>query len=205
MFQQSADELSRNDRALAKLIARIGTITLAPEKTRSPFKALVHAVAHQQLHGKAAATILKRFVALYPGKRFPSPEDLFATPEEQLRAAGFSRAKTAAIRDIAAKTIAGVVPTSRAMARLADAEIVERLTSIRGVGTWTVEMLLIFKLGRPDVWPVTDFGVRKGFAVAFGNGKMPTPKELFAHGERWRPHRTTVAWYLWRAADGAKL
>jgi DNA-3-methyladenine glycosylase II len=163
----------------------------------------VRSVAHQQLHGKAANTILKRFVALYPGKPFPSPEELLETDDEKLRGVGFSRAKVAAIKDIAAKTVEGVVPTSCAIHKMSDTEIVERLTTIRGVGPWTVEMLLIFKLGRPDVWPVTDFGVRKGFSIAFELEEMPTPKELMAHGERWRPYRTTVAWYLWRATDQA--
>jgi DNA-3-methyladenine glycosylase II len=125
-----------------------------------------------------------------------------ATPDERLRGAGLSRAKTAAVKDIAAKTLEGVVPTGRAIARLSDEEIVERLTAVRGVGPWTVEMLLIFTLGRQDVLPATDFGVRKGFAVTYGLKELPAPKDLLAHGEKWRPHRTTAAWYLWRSLDG---
>jgi 3-methyladenine DNA glycosylase/8-oxoguanine DNA glycosylase len=161
----------------------------------------VQAVIHQQLSGIAAGTILKRVLALYPGKRFPSPEDLLATPDERLRTAGLSRAKTAALKDIAAKTIDGLVPGPRAIARMADAEILERLTSVRGVGPWTVEMLLMFTLGRLDILPVTDYGVRKGFALTYGWRELPSPKELLAYGERWRPHRSTAAWYLWRALE----
>jgi 3-methyladenine DNA glycosylase/8-oxoguanine DNA glycosylase len=170
-------------------------------RRRTPFVALVSAVVYQQLNGTAASTILKRVLALYPGKRFPSPEDLLATPDDRLRAAGLSRAKTAAIKDIAAKTAAGLVPDSRAIARMTNEEIIERLTSVRGVGPWTVEMLLMFTLGRLDVLPSTDYGVRKGFAVTFGWKDLPTPKELLEYGECWRPHRTTAAWYLWRALE----
>lgn len=161
----------------------------------------MQSVTYQQLNGTAAATILGRVKALYPGRRFPTPQDLLDTPDEKLRAAGLSRAKTAAIKDIAAKTIAGVVPTSRAIARMADADILSQLTTIRGVGQWTVEMLLIFKLGRPDVLPVTDYGVRKGFALMYRLKDLPTPTELLEHGEIWRPYRSFAAWYLWRALD----
>ena len=149
----------------------------------------------------AAMTILKRVIALYPGKRFPAPADLLATSDDQLRAAGLSRAKVAAIKDIADKTLSGLVPSLRVVSKMADAEIVERITAVRGVGPWTVEMLLMFTLGRPDVLPVADYGVRKGFAVTYGLAELPTPKELLAHGERWRPHRTTAAWYMWRALE----
>ena len=174
---------------------------MKPHRQRTPFVALVTAVTHQQLNGTAAKTILKRVLALYPGKRFPTPEDVLATPDDRLRAAGLSRAKIAAIKDIAAKTVAGVVPGSRAITRLNNEEILERLTTVRGVGPWTVEMLLMFTLGRLDVLPATDYGVRKGFALTFGWKELPTPRELLAYGERWRPHRTTAAWYLWRALE----
>jgi DNA-3-methyladenine glycosylase II len=163
---------------------------------------LVRAVAHQQLTGKAANTILGRVLALYPGKKFPAPEDLLKTPDRKLRAAGFSRAKVKSVKDIAAKTIAGVVPlSSRALLKLSDDAIVERLTSVRGVGRWTVEMMLIFTLGRPDVWPVDDYGVRKGLTLLYKLKSLPTPKEAVEFGERWRPHRSAAAWYLWRACD----
>jgi len=138
---------------------------------------------------------------LFPGRRFPTPEDLLRTPDEALQRAGLSRAKTAAVKDIAAKTISGVVASSRAIARKSDSEIVEQLTAVRGVGPWTVEMFLIFTLGRPDVLPVTDYGIRKGFARVYGRKELPTPRELLEYGERWRPHRTLAAWYLWRALE----
>jgi DNA-3-methyladenine glycosylase II len=201
MNAAAIEHLCDADRTLARLIKRVGPCTLKPKNRRAPFEALVQAVTHQQLNGTAAATILKRVLAIYSGKRFPSPEDLLATPDEQLRAAGLSRAKTAALKDIAAKTIAGIVPTSRGIARMENEEILERLTSVRGVGPWTVEMLLMFTLGRLDVLPVTDYGVRKGFALTYGWKELPTPRELLAYGERWRPHRSTAAWYLWRALD----
>ena len=193
--------LSAADRTLARLIKKVGACDLEPDPARSPFESLVSAVAHQQLNGKAAQTILGRVKALFPGRKFPTPEDLLGVPEESLRAAGLSRAKTAAVKDIAAKTVAGVVPTTRVIAKLSDAEILERLTSIRGVGPWTVEMLLIFKLGRPDVLPATDYGVQQGFAFTYRRATLPKPKELLAHGERWRPFRSVAAWYLWRAVD----
>jgi DNA-3-methyladenine glycosylase II len=189
---------------MRRLIRAHGPCALVPESRRSPFESLVRAVAHQQLNGTAAETILRRFRALFPGKRFPAPAQLATVDDDALRAAGFSRAKIAAIRDIAAKTLDGTVPTSRAIRTMPDAEIIERLVQVRGVGRWTVEMLLIFKLGRPDVLPVDDFGVRSGYRAAFGLDEMPTPKELLAFGERWRPHATTAAWFLWRAADAAK-
>jgi 3-methyladenine DNA glycosylase/8-oxoguanine DNA glycosylase len=155
---------------------------------------------YQQLNGTAAATILGRVKALYPG-RFPSPEQILGTPDEKLRGAGLSRAKVAAIKDISAKTITGIVPPSRTIAKMTETEIIERLTTLRGVGPWTVEMLLIFTLGRRDVLPVTDYGVRKGFALTYGWKDLPTPKELLEFGEKWRPHRSTAAWYFWRALD----
>ena len=201
MNLEAIEHLCSADRTLARLIKKVGPCKLKPKNGRAPFEALVHAVTHQQLNGTAAATILNRLISIYAGKRFPSPEDVLATPDERLRAAGLSRAKAAAIKDIAAKTVAGVVPTSRTIAAMSNEEILERLTSVRGVGPWTVEMLLIFTLGRTDILPSTDYGVRKGFAMVYGWKELPTPKELLAHGERWRPHRSTAAWYLWRALD----
>ncbi len=200
MNSEARAHLCAADKTLARLIKKVGPCTLQP-KRRQPFEALVTAVTHQQLNGTAAMTILKRVIALYPGKKFPAPEDLRATSDERLRRAGLSRAKAAALKDLADKTLSGVVPSLRAAAKLSDAELIERITTVRGVGPWTVEMLLMFTLGRPDVLPVADYGVRKGFAVTYGRKELPTPKELLAHGERWRPHRTTAAWYLWRALE----
>jgi DNA-3-methyladenine glycosylase II len=187
--------------AMKALIRRVGACELEVEAARSPFQSLVRAVAHQQLHGKAAATILGRFQNLFPRGRFPTAKALATVTDEQLRGVGFSRAKAAAIRDIAAKSLSGMVPGGKAIARLSDEEIIERLTQVRGVGKWTVEMLLIFTLGRPDVWPVDDYGVRTGYKIAYGMPEMPTPKELQGLGERFRPHRSVAAWYLWRATD----
>ena len=204
MFDESVTHLSAADRVMRRLICEIGPCTLTPEARRSPFESLVRAVAHQQLHGKAAQTILGRFVALFPRRNFPRPEDVLQARDEQLRGVGFSGAKVAAIRDIAAKTLDGIVPPARQMTRLPDDEIIRRLTQVRGVGQWTVEMLLIFQLGRRNVLPADDFGVRNGFRIAYRRHELPTKKELLAHGERWRPHRTVAAWYLWRAADQAK-
>ena len=196
--------LSAADPVMKKLIAEIGACQLEPETKRSPFQSLVQAVAHQQLNGTAANTILTRFIKLFPKKKFPKPEDLANVTDEQIRACGFSFAKIAAIRDIAAKTLDGTIPSSRKIEKMSDEEIITRLTEARGVGRWTVEMLLIFQLGREDVLPVDDFGVRSGFRIAYKKREMPKPKALLQFGKRWRPHGTTAAWYLWRAADAAK-
>ena len=196
--------LSAADPVMREIIRRHGDCGLKPETRRSPFQSLVQAIAHQQLNGTAANTILTRFKKLFPGRRFPRAADLAGVTDAQIRACGFSFAKIRAIRDLAEKTLSGVVPATRQFAKLTDEEIILRLTAVRGVGRWTVEMLLIFQLGREDILPVDDFGVRSGFGHAYRKGKMPKPRELLAHGEKWRPHRTTAAWYLWRAADGAK-
>jgi DNA-3-methyladenine glycosylase II len=196
--------LADSDPVMRRLIREHGPCPLTPEKNRSPFQSLVQAVAHQQLNGTAANTILTRFKKLFPKRRFPRPEDLADVTDEQIRACGFSFAKIKAIRDITAKTLAGVVPTSRQIVKLSDDEIVARLTEVRGVGRWTVEMLLIFQLGRPDVLPADDFGVRTGFRHAYQKRDLPRGKRLLAFGERWRPHRTTAAWYLWQAANAAR-
>jgi len=196
--------LSKKDPVMKRLIREHGVCALVPEKGRSPFQSLVQAVAHQQLHGTAANTILGRFCKLFPGRKFPRPADLATVTDEQIRACGFSYAKIRAIRDIAEKTLSGVVPTSREIVKLSDMEIITRLTEVRGVGRWTVEMLLIFQLGREDVLPIDDFGVRAGYQIAYKKRAMPKPKELLKFGELWRPHATTAAWFLWRAADAAK-
>jgi len=193
--------LSESDRILAGVIRRVGPCSLTPQRRRSPYEALVRAVSYQQLNGKAAQTILRRVCDLYPGRPFPTPRELVDTPEERLRGAGLSRAKTRAVKDIAEKTLQGVVPDRRTISRMRDGEIVERLTEVRGVGVWTVEMLLIFTLGRKDVLPATDYGVRKGFALTYGKQDLPAPLEILEYGERWRPHRSTAAWYLWRSLE----
>lgn len=189
---------------MERLICDIGPCTLKQRSRRSPFESLARAIAYQQLHDKAAESILRRFVTLFPRRRFPRPDELLALDAGRIRRCGFSRAKALALRDLAAKTLDGTVPTSRAIARLDDDAIVERLITIRGIGRWTVEMLLIFQLGRPDVLPVDDFGVRNGFRIAYGRRSMPTPKEMLRYGQRWKPYRTAASWYLWRAADRVK-
>jgi DNA-3-methyladenine glycosylase II len=194
--------LCEADPRLGVLIARAGPFTMRPPPTQSLFAALVEAIVYQQLSGKAAATILRRVVALYRPRRFPRPQDLLDTPPERLRAAGLSAAKTLAVRDLAARTLDGTVPSMLRVRRMSDDEIIERLTTVRGVGRWTVEMLLLFRLGRPDVLPVGDLGVRKGFHRTFGGRVMRDPVVLSRRAERWRPYRSVASWYLWRALDG---
>ena len=185
---------------MAELIARSRRYDLTPSISVRPFDALAESIAYQQLSGKAAATIWSRVRALYPKKHL-HPKLVLDTPDEKLRAAGLSRSKVAAFKDLAAKTLDGTVPTRRALAIMSDDEIVTRLTAVRGIGRWTVEMFLLFDLGRADVWPVDDYGVRKGFAKTFGRRKLPTPKQLMKFGEKWRPYRSVAAWYFWRALD----
>lgn len=190
--------LSKADPALGRVIARIGPIAWKPPR-QSLFCSLVESVTSQQLSGKAAATIFARVKALYPGSAFPSPDQLLKTDDDDLRRAGLSRAKVAFVKDIAAKMISGHVPQPRKLAKMSDAEIVAVLTQIHGVGRWTAEMLLMFKLGRPDVLPVHDLAIRKAFMNIYGLAEMPAPAEVEEHGERWRPHRTTASRYLWRS------
>ena len=202
MNHEDAHQLLRASHPrMAELIARSRRYNITPAVSIRPFDALAESIAYQQLSGKAAATIFGRVHALYPKRKWLDPEQLLATPDETLRAAGLSRAKTAALKDLAAKTIDGTVPAGRALIRMTDDEIIARLTAVRGIGRWTVEMLLLFDLGRPDVWPVDDYGVRKGFAKTFGRRKLPTPKQLMKFGEKWRPYRSAAAWYFWRALD----
>ena len=205
--------LSKVDRKLAKIITKSGPCGLQPENTQNIFEALLESIIYQQLNGKVAATITNRVKALFPentrrirtrhgeAAAFPSPEQILAATPELLRSAGLSQAKMLAIRDLAAKTVEGTVPTVRAAHRMSDDELVEHLTQVRGIGRWTVEMLLIFRLGRPDVLAVDDYGVRKGFAKMHRMDELPKPKELAAYGERWRPHRSVACWYMWRAAE----
>jgi DNA-3-methyladenine glycosylase II len=201
---------SRNPK-LGTLIDRVGPFTLRLDAAPSPFESLLESILYQQLHGKAAAAIHARVRAFFGGD--PTPEQLHGTPDEPLRAAGVSFNKIKAMRDLAARTIDGTVPTHKAILKMSDADIVERLTEVRGIGPWTVEMLLIFRLGRPDVLPVTDYGVRKGYALTFQRlpksrpieaADLPKPDVLFKHGQRWAPFRSVASWYLWRACDLAK-
>lgn len=197
---EATRHLERQDPRMAALIRRVGPLGLRVEAMPDPFESLLASITFQQLAGKAAGTILGRFKASF-GERFPTPEEVMATSVEALRALGLSRAKAAAMQDLAAKTLAGVVPSLQELRNLEDREIVERITQVKGVGPWTVEMLLIFRLGRPDVLPATDYGVRKGFARLMKSPELPLPKELVEHGEPWRPFRSVAAWYLWRALE----
>jgi 3-methyladenine DNA glycosylase/8-oxoguanine DNA glycosylase len=199
--EEAVTTLRSADKRLAALIERVGPLRLQVESIQTPFQALAESIVYQQLTGKAAATILGRVHAVYGGRKHFAPEATIATKDDLLRAAGLSRAKTAALKDLAAKALDGTVPTARALAGATDDEIVERLTSIRGIGRWTVEMLLIFRLGRPDVLPVDDYGVRKGFQRLVRAKELPSRADLAKRGERWRPYRSAASWYLWRAND----
>jgi DNA-3-methyladenine glycosylase II len=203
--------LRANDKKLAALIDRVGPFALRINQSISPFESLLESILYQQLHGKAAATIHRRVREFFGGD--PAPQVLLDTPDEPLRAAGVSRNKIRAMRDLAARTIDGTVPSHAAILKMSDTDIVERLTEVRGIGSWTVEMLLIFRLGRPDVLPVTDYGVRKGFALTFqrvpksrplSSVDLPKPDVLFRRGQRWAPFRSVASWYLWRACDLAR-
>jgi len=202
--------LRARDPKLGALIDRVGPFTLRLDAAPSPFESLLESILYQQLHGKAAA-IHARVRVLFGGD--PTPEQLCGTPDDPLRACGVSFNKIKALRDLAARTIDGTVPTHAAILKMSDADIVERLTEVRGIGPWTVEMLLIFRLGRPDVLPVTDYGVRKGYALTFQRlpksrpieaADLPKPDVLFKRGLRWAPFRSVASWYMWRACDLAK-
>ena len=197
--------LAKVDPILANLIRAAGKFTHTTSSQHSPFHSLARAIAHQQLNGTAAESIFGRFVGLYAmdGKATAllEAELVLDTPDEKMRAVGLSFAKIASIKDLAAKTLSGVVPPSEILHTLADDEIVERLTQVRGIGRWTVEMMLMSRLGRPDVLPVDDFGVRNGFRLTYGLRGMPTQRALAEFGSRWAPFRSVAAWYLWRAVD----
>ncbi|MFL6583590.1 MAG: DNA-3-methyladenine glycosylase family protein [Chthoniobacterales bacterium] len=201
MHEKAHRHLSATDQRLAQLIRESIRYNLQPGKVLRPFDALAESITYQQLSGKAASTIWRRVRAIFGNPKFLDPKKVLATADEVFRAAGLSGNKTLAIKDLAQKTLEGIVPTARALVKMSDEEIIERLTQVRGIGRWTVEMLLLFDLARPDVWPIHDLGVRKGFAKTFGKRKMPTPQQLMKLGERWRPYRSVAAWYMWRALD----
>jgi len=199
MNRKACEQLRNCDAKLVPWLDRIGPIKHKARRL-PPFHALLRAIIHQQLSGKAAASILGRFLALFPKGDLPTPEQVLATAPETLRSAGLSRAKLAYILDLAAKAVDGVVPTLEGVDRLTDEELITRLTAIKGVGRWTVEMMLIFDLARPDVLPVHDLSIRKGFKVVFRKRKLPEPEAIRRYGEIWKPHRTTASLYLWRAS-----
>jgi DNA-3-methyladenine glycosylase II len=195
--------LAAKDKRIAELIQSTQQFQLDEALAESPYEALLEAIAYQSISGKAAATIFARIKALSSTGRAPTPEEMLKLRKLTLRKAGLSGAKVLAMKDLAKKTIEGVVPSLEEAQRLSDDELVERLTSVRGVGVWTVEMFLIFRLGRPDVLPIHDLGVKKGWSITYGKKHMPKPKELLAFGERWRPYRTVASWYMWRACHRA--
>ena len=191
--------LSRADPTLGKAMRLLGPCTLKRGRG-SPYEALLSAIVHQQIHGNAASAILGRFRALHGGA-YPTPGQLLALSDETLRGCGLSSSKQAAMRDVAAKVLDGTIGDRRALQRLTDEVIIERLVSVRGVGRWTAQMLLMFTLNRPDVLPADDFGVREGYRLLYGLRNQPTPRALSEHGECWAPYRTTASWYLWRYVD----
>ena len=200
---EATRHLSERDDCLKRLIAETVPFQTDQDPLQSPYEALLEAIAYQSISGKAAATIYGRIKALSATGRAPTPQEILKLRKTVLRKAGLSGAKVLAMKDLAKKTIEGVVPTLEQAEKLSDEELVERLVSVRGIGAWTVEMFLIFRLGRPDVLPIHDLGVKKGWAVAYGKKHMPKPKELLAFGERWRPYRTVASWYMWRAFERA--
>ncbi len=197
------DTLAAKDPQLATLIKETEEFRIEADGSGSPYEALLEAIAYQSISGKAAATIYGRIKALSAAGRAPTPQEMLKLRKPVLRKAGLSGAKVLAMKDLAQKTIDGVVPTLEQAEKLTDEELVERLVSVRGIGAWTVEMFLIFRLGRPDVLPIYDLGVKKGWSITYGKKHMPKPKELLAFGERWRPYRTVASWYMWRACHRA--
>ncbi len=199
MTPSAIAHLSKCDRKLAKLIRKIGPLNFKPAK-RSPFAALIKAVIGQQLSGAAATSIYNRLLALLPSGSL-EPGEILQLSDDSLRSAGLSRAKIATVKEISRRGTEGILPSPSQIRNMTDEEIIESLISIKGVGRWTIEMFLIFTLGRPDVLPVDDFTVRKGFALVYGLKESPKPKEMIAHAESWKPHRTTATLYLYRAVD----
>ncbi len=212
--ERACSELAQADAKLGALIAAAGPFALRLKSQHSPFEALLESILYQQLHASAASAILRRLLGLF-GDIHPTPELLLTQPDEALRGAGLSRNKMLSLQDLARKTIDGTVPTLAQIRRLSDEEIITRLTAVRGIGVWTVQMILMFRLGRPDVLPVTDYGVRKGFALTFNRlpkavvlkakpfdaSMLAKPAEMERRARKWAPWRSVASWYLWRACD----
>lgn len=201
--------LSRTDERLSALIQRVGAFQFKLDECDSVYESLLEAIVYQSISGKAAATIFERVKAL-GSNGCPNPEEILRARTQALRKAGLSKAKILAAKDLARKTMDGIVPTLAEAETMSNEELIARLISVRGIGAWTVEMFLIFRLGRPDVLPIHDYGVQKGYALTYGKRRIPKPKELLKFGERWRPYRTVASWYMWRAVqlagkEGRKL
>src|SRR3954466_11218626 len=200
-MKKAIDHLAKSDPRFAALIKQSRRFDVVANKLVRPFDALAESIAYQQLSGKAAATIWGRVRALYGKRKALDPAEVLETPDDKPRACGLSRSKIAALKDLAAKTVDGTVPSRKELVGMTDEAIIERITQVRGIGRWTVEMLLLFELGRLDVWPVADYGVLKGFAKTFGKRKLPKPKQFAKIGDKWRPYRSVAAWFFWRALD----
>ncbi len=199
--KEAVAALARVDAPLGCLMERAGPCLLEARAPYHPFRALMRSIVYQQLSGKAAGTIYGRVLDLFPEADCPEPEQVLALPAEAFRGAGMSRAKVAAVKDLAEKTLEGAVPSGQRLNGMPDDEIIRRFTRVRGVGEWTVQMMLIFDLGRADVLPVKDLGVRKGFTLTYGLNDLPDHAELLEYGEIWRPYRSVASWYLWRAVE----
>lgn len=203
--EAALQHLRQADPALGRLIDAVGPFAMPRNATASVFHALAEAIVYQQLTGKAAATIYARLCALFPNPhRGPTAELILRTSEDKLRGAGLSNAKFLSLRDLARKTVDGELPTLAQIREQDDDAVIERLTAVRGIGRWTVEMLLMFRLGRPDILPVDDYGIRKGYTLTFGQEELPSPKALAEYGRRWAPYRTVASWYLWQAVERAR-
>ena len=200
----AVEHLRNSDPALARIIDVVGPFRMQLIEASSIFAALAQSIVYQQLTGKAAATIFARFCALFPGGK-PSADAVLAMSDEALRGAGLSRSKLLSLRDLAGKTTGDDIPTLADVRDMTDEAIIDSLTKVRGIGRWTVEMLLIFRLGRPDVLPADDYGIRKGFALALGQRELPARKDLETYGVRWKPFRTAASWYLWRFVEQTPL
>ncbi len=200
---EAVRHLSERDGCLKRLIAEMAPFQIDVADAQSPYEVLLEAIAYQSISGKAAATIFGRIKALSATGGVPSPQEILDFRKPKLRKAGLSGAKVEAMRDLAQKTLDGVVPSHDEAVKMSDEELVKRLVPVRGIGAWTVEMFLIFRLGRPDVLPIHDLGVKKGWSVAYGKKHMPKPQELLKFGERWRPYRSVASWYMWRAFERA--
>jgi len=197
-YAQAVEFLRNVDEDWARLVDLVGPCTHDPKAAREPYEALVRAIAYQQLTAKAGDAIIARLKALHPGSSFPTPEEIIAAEFDALRACGFSGSKIATIKAIADGLLSGLVPTRTAAARMDDEDLIQRITAIKGIGRWTVEMLLMYSLERPDILPVDDFGVREGYRLLKGLAEQPKPKALREIGKTWSPYRTTASWYLWR-------
>ena len=198
------EDLARRDPVMAKLIKHIGPIELKPRRL-PPLQSIIHAIIHQQLSGNVAKAIYNRFVSLFGNGKFPVPAEIINMTSETMRGAGLSNAKVNYVKSVAEMVLNGLIPSLKECDKLSDTELKDKLIKIKGVGTWTVEMLLIFNLGRLDVLPIHDLGVRKGFQIAYKKGKLPTPEQLDRYGRKWKPYRTIATLYLWGAADFINL